>query len=443
MGTSSPPSTEYDNVGTTWIISGLTNTVAEYCAFKACNTAGCSSLSNIATATPTAVLSAPGVPMTVAAVAGNMQNTVSWSAPSGGGTVASYNLYWSNTDMGSNCLAGTNVPNVSSPDVITSLTNGTTYFYMLKAINSAGASNCSAEVSATPSLAVPGAPTSVAAVAGNTIATMSWGAPVSGGTVSQYNIGCANASNTETFTSFANVTSPANVTGLTNGLLYYCKCSVPKHAQALQVVTEVTVTPIAQNENYTTYTNVGSGFTVASSTSITYSGLVATDTSKVYKDFGVGYFGVNFTHDVDVVASSNSGSSLAGVWIVSNNLDSVHGLTVNSESNLSVYILVSSLWLNEDVSGTDYTSTSATLTAGTTYYLQIQRNSSVGTYGTLYLYIYDTSAHRNGCTGLLATKSLALHNNNTWRYLYAGRCLGMASETGTISGSIANLKIVQ
>ncbi len=67
-----------------------------------------------------------------------------------GGTPSSYNLYWSNTDMGSNCLAGTNVPNVSSPDVITSLTNGVTYFYMLQAINSAGASNCSAEVSATP-----------------------------------------------------------------------------------------------------------------------------------------------------------------------------------------------------------------------------------------------------------------------------------------------------
>ena len=95
----------------------------------------------------------PGAPTSVAATAGNAQNTITWSAPSSGGTPTSYNLYWKTSDMGSTCSSGTKITGVTSPDVITSLTNGTTYYYMLTAANSAGEGACSTEVNATPYVA--------------------------------------------------------------------------------------------------------------------------------------------------------------------------------------------------------------------------------------------------------------------------------------------------
>jgi hypothetical protein len=225
----------------------------------------------------------------------------------------------------------------------------------------------------------------------------------------------------------------------------FCFALMAKASPGMMGYTGGGGTPAYTAEDYTTYTTSGSGFTVASSTSITYTGLVATDTSRVYKDFGTGYFGTNFTHYVDVVWTSKTGGSLAGVWMVSNsNTDAIH----TSTDNLDIYVIGTTggtIYLNEIVGGTQYYSSAFNMTTATTYYLQIQRNSSVGTYGTLYCYVYDTSAHRTagGATGLLATLSVTLHNNTTWRYLYAADAYGATSGTVTITGTIGNLKIVQ
>jgi len=131
------------------VIGSLTGGTTYYYMLTCQNSAGESSCSSEVSGTPTS-LSVPGAPTSVSAVAGNTQNTVTWSPPSG--TVTSYNLYTSNTDMGANCLSGTKTTGVTSPDVITSLTNGTKYYYMLTAVNGAGEGACSAEVNATPSV---------------------------------------------------------------------------------------------------------------------------------------------------------------------------------------------------------------------------------------------------------------------------------------------------
>src|SRR5271157_5275615 len=95
------------------------------------------------------ISSVPAAPTGVSATAGNTQNTVTWTASSGS---TSCNLYWkSGSSMSGNCTGnGTKVSGVTSPDVITSLTNGTTYYYMLTAANSTGEGACSSEVSVTP-----------------------------------------------------------------------------------------------------------------------------------------------------------------------------------------------------------------------------------------------------------------------------------------------------
>ena len=94
--------------------------------------------------------SAPSTPTGVGATPGNAQITISWTA-SGGAT--SYNLYRSLT-AGAEGTTPYKTGITSTSSVDTGLTNGTSYYYKVAAVNSVGTSAQSNEVSATPSTAV-------------------------------------------------------------------------------------------------------------------------------------------------------------------------------------------------------------------------------------------------------------------------------------------------
>lgn len=87
----------------------------------------------------------PPTPTGVSASAGNAQATISWSASSG---ATSYNVKRSTTSGGPYTTVGSPA---ASPFTNTGLTNGTTYYYVVSAVNSAGESGNSTQVSATPS----------------------------------------------------------------------------------------------------------------------------------------------------------------------------------------------------------------------------------------------------------------------------------------------------
>jgi len=73
--------------------------------------------------------------------------SISWSSVSG---ATSYNIYWSTTS-GVTKTTGTKITGGTSPYAHTGLTNGTTYYYVVTAVNSYGESSESSQVSATPS----------------------------------------------------------------------------------------------------------------------------------------------------------------------------------------------------------------------------------------------------------------------------------------------------
>lgn len=89
----------------------------------------------------------PSTPSGVTASAGNAQATVSWTAVSG---ATGYNVKRSTTNGGpysnvnTSAVTGTSFTN-------TGLTNGTTYYYVVTAVNASGESPVSLQVSATPS----------------------------------------------------------------------------------------------------------------------------------------------------------------------------------------------------------------------------------------------------------------------------------------------------
>jgi hypothetical protein len=86
--------------------------------------------------------------------------TLTWTAPVGS-TVISYNVL-RGLAAGSEVVIGTSA---STTYVDTAVTQGVTYFYTTQAVNSAGTSGSSNEVSANIPFSVPGAPTNLVATA--------------------------------------------------------------------------------------------------------------------------------------------------------------------------------------------------------------------------------------------------------------------------------------
>ena len=161
---------------------------------------------------PVSTTTVPGAPTSVSALAGNTQATVSFTAPAndGGSPITGYTT--------TSSPGGFTATGSSSPLIVTGLANGTAYTFTVVATNSIGNSAPSSASSAvTPSPTVPGAPTSVSALAGNTQATVSFTAPVNnGGTpITGYTVTSSPGSFTATGAS-----SPLTVTGLTNGTSY-------------------------------------------------------------------------------------------------------------------------------------------------------------------------------------------------------------------------------
>jgi fibronectin type 3 domain-containing protein len=202
--------------------AGLTASTTYYYIVTALNNVGESMASTQVAATTLAVVpspTAPAAPSGVTAAGGANQATITWAAVSG---AASYNVYWSITS-GVTKTSGTKIAGATSPYVQNALAAGTTYYYIVTAVNSVGESSASTQVSASTNVAppaLPAAPIGVTASGGANQVTLGWSA-VSGAT--SYNIYYATVTGvTKTNgAKITNATSPYLQTGLVAGTTYY------------------------------------------------------------------------------------------------------------------------------------------------------------------------------------------------------------------------------
>lgn len=198
------------------------------------------------------------------------------------------------------------------------------------------------------------------------------------------------------------------------------------------------------NEDFTTYTEVDPSGTIERTPStITVANFKRTEDAYVYDDKGVDHFDGDFEHLIDCEMTSRSGDwGSFFPWSISNIIDDIKGIQDASGDVLALYFLFRpsgptqyELNLNELDGGSAYSDDYA-ISLGTQYWLKVKRDEEVGTYGTIYTYIYTDSDR----TVLVTTLSIALHTSKKdYRYYFPMNSQNNTADTSRlISGYSQN-----
>jgi len=144
-GVGTTTGTKIANATAPAVLTGLNNGTTYYFVVTAANANGESAASAQVSAAPLSSVPTPTLPAApagVVATSGTNQVSLSWSAVTG---ATSYNVYYA-TSSGVTKANGTKVVNAASPYVQTGLSVGTTYYFIVTAVNAAGEGTASATV---------------------------------------------------------------------------------------------------------------------------------------------------------------------------------------------------------------------------------------------------------------------------------------------------------
>jgi fibronectin type 3 domain-containing protein len=207
------------------------------CGMLACISTGCAATTTAGNGSNPGS-TAPAVPAGLTATPGNAEVSLVWSATT---KASSYHVKRSTTTGG---LYSTVAAPTAASFSDTSLTNGTTYFYVVSAVDSAGESANSSQVSARPSAPAqaPAAPTALTATAANAQVSLTWAASA---TAASYNVKRA----TTTGGPYTRISSPTTTSftdaGLTNGSAYFYVVSAVNTTGESGNSSQVSATPVA------------------------------------------------------------------------------------------------------------------------------------------------------------------------------------------------------
>ncbi|MGR3984432.1 MAG: fibronectin type III domain-containing protein [Gammaproteobacteria bacterium] len=237
-------------------VTGLSNGKLYVMQVAAVNSRGTGAWSESASASA----GAPSAPQNFSIAPGKGALTLTWSAPaSAGNTVISgYRYRWSNDGDDSAWDSaggddGVEIANSAAATTYTvpSLTNGTTYFTQIAAVNSSGTGEWTASVRSRP-LDRPGQPVSLAAGVLNTGIVLSWQPPSArgGASIGELRYGVRwRVTTTASYAAADAATTAAGetdyqVSGLTNGTTYALQVRTINPAEESDWA-EITATPVA------------------------------------------------------------------------------------------------------------------------------------------------------------------------------------------------------
>lgn len=201
----------------------------------------------------------------------------------------------------------------------------------------------------------------------------------------------------------------------------------------------------AATEDLSTYTIVDSdsGPISASASRLTLTNVNTTYHDEyVYYDYGANHFSENFTHQFTLNCGSFSQYEIPHIWLLANDIEDARYLRTNDKTWLEIRLQAFTgndpeIVLSEWVGGVDTNDDTAFLTEPWTYYFTVIRDEAVGTYGTLYAYIYSDAERTTGIDTLVVT----LTAKNDFRYLYLFNVLSDNSSGRLWDGYIENLDI--
>jgi len=197
-------------------------------------------------------------------------------------------------------------------------------------------------------------------------------------------------------------------------------------------------------EDFTTYVEVdpNNRYAVAANT-ITINDLSRDEVAYIVKDKGVDFFDGDYTHLIKYRTASSSviistvyawllANKVAGGWTIDQTVP-----TLGSHSlELQEIGITANCILGERVAGGSFFKDQFSGVVNTQYYSKIVRDESIGTFGTLYCFIYTDPAR----TVLVDTLSVALHEKMDFRYIYAANSYDF-TESKAYDGTIENLDL--
>ena len=164
-------------------------------------------------------MAAPASPTDVIAGAGDTMVELTWTPPTDGEPIDSYAIYSAEGDP----LIDTDSDPTDARATITGLTNGTSYSFVVTAVNTDGESDPSTPSNDVTPAGRPAAPTDVDAEAGDTEAVLSWTVPDdNGAAITDYVVEYSddNGLSWNLFADSVSTDTSVTVTGLTNGTPY-------------------------------------------------------------------------------------------------------------------------------------------------------------------------------------------------------------------------------
>lgn len=345
--------------------------------------------SNIASSPP--VVETPGVPDGLTASAGNEIVSLTWYASTDSKTT--YNILRSTISGSGHTLIASGITRASYVD--NTVKNGTTYYYVISSTNAAGMSSNSSEFATTPLLNPD-----ITSIAINAPGSLLLTFTASTGATS-YNIKYGTNPGTYS-TTLTNVTSPAIVSGLTVGTLYYFQVNAI-NANASVNSAEAIGTPIATPSISSITANSASSLTVsftaiAGATSYnlkygtstnSYNTTLSNVTSPITISSlvaGTSYYfkitAINSAGSMDSIESS--ATPLANFSISSTSVTSEGQITLAWNASLGAdaytvkYGTVSGAYNNTFSTSATPPTTVTGLNAGTTYYFMISATNANG-----------------------------------------------------------------
>ena len=205
--------------------------------------------SDTVSATPVATpVNAPGTPAGLTATPGDATVTLAWDPPAsdGGSPVTGYDVYQGTSPGGETGTPVNGSLITSTSYTVPGLTNGSTYYFTVKAVNAQGPGAATGEVLATP-VTVPAAPAGLTAAPGDAKVTLTWSAPTSdgGSPVTGYNVWVATSADFNGAGVVLGITGTAlAVIDLVNGTPYYFRVTAVNKLGESQPSSVVLATPV-------------------------------------------------------------------------------------------------------------------------------------------------------------------------------------------------------